>query len=242
MTKARSALEITTTFAILIVTILIGWVVVTGKRIPPPPEATRVAGVRPPPPPARLPDRPVPIDGASTKGTPGAPIAIIAYSEFQCPFCARFATGTMPDLERAYLDTGKALLVFKHLPLESLHPHALKAAESAECAGEQGRFWPMHDVLFANQRTLQEENLQRWAAGLGLESARFTECLTGRMRERIKRNTQEAREFGITGTPTFLIGRVAQGRVVNVTDRISGARPFADFEVVIGRLLTQAAN
>lgn len=243
MNKARSALEVATTCAILVVTILIGWVVVTGKRAVSPVDTKVVRGQgQPTSPPLPLPARPVSIEGASIKGVPDARVAIISYSDFQCPFCARFATGTMMELQRTYLDTGKALLVFKHLPLENIHPHALKAAEGAECAADQGRFWPMHDVMFANQKTLQAENLQRWALELGLESARFNECLTGGTRERIKRDMQEAAEFGISGTPAFLIGRVEARGLVKVTDRIAGSRPFADFEAVVSRLLAPATS
>jgi protein-disulfide isomerase len=243
MSRARSTLEVTTTLAVLVVTILIGWVIVTGRRLPAPvvrPEPpTRVT--RPPEPPS-LPSRPVSIADAIVRGDRAAPVAIIAYSEFQCPFCARFAAETMPALEAEYLAAGKAMLVFKHLPLESIHPEAFKAAESAECAGEQGRFWQMHDRLFANQRGLFEQNLRTWGAEIGLDQTRFTECLAGRMTARVRGHMEEAREFGIGGTPAFLIGRVdGEGRV-QVTDRITGARPVGDFHQVLGRLLNAATN
>lgn len=244
MSRARSTLEVTTTLAILVVTILIGWVVVTGRRLPPvgvraEPPTTRVTRT---PAPLPLPSRPVSIDGATVRGDKGAPLAIIAYSEFQCPYCARFAADTMPALEQDYLASGKAMLVFKHLPLESIHPHAFKAAESAECAGEQGRFWQMHDRLFANQRVLFDQNLRAWGAEIGLDRAQFDDCLAGRMTARVRTHMEEAREFGITGTPAFLIGRLAgQGRV-EVTDRIAGTRPVADFQQILGRLLNATTN
>lgn len=94
-----------------------------------------------------LPDQPISLDGAKVKGNATAPVALIMFSDFQCPFCAGFASETLPELEREYVATGHVVIAFRHFPLDN-HPLALKAAQGAECAEQQGRFWDMHDRMF----------------------------------------------------------------------------------------------
>lgn len=101
-----------------------------------------------------LPSSPVPLAGAHLKGSPDAKIGIIEYSDFQCPFCGVFARETLPEFTRQYIDSGKVLLAFQHLPITTLHPLAVDAAVAADCAGEQGHFWAMHDSIFSSKQPL----------------------------------------------------------------------------------------
>src|SRR5688572_11937738 len=124
-----------------------------------------------------LPANPVNIAREPFKGAPNAKVAVIEFSDYQCPFCSRYVTESLPQLAKEYIDTGKVKYVWRDLPLD-FHKQAFKAAEAAHCAGEQGRFWEMHDVLFANQKNLMPEDLTRHAAGLQLDASQFQQCLS----------------------------------------------------------------
>ena len=188
----------------------------------------------------RLPDRPVSLVDAAIEGDANAAVAILEYTDFHCPYCRRFADDTLPDIKRRYLTTRRVLFALKHLPLDGLHPLAQRASEAAACAGRQHRFWEMHDWLFANPGVVDEGSLTRQAETLGLEARRFGACLVTRETEpRIRAHAAEARAFGITWTPTFLLGEIRDG-ALRVTQRISGAQPFAVFAQALDELLEQA--
>ena len=184
----------------------------------------------------------VSIAGAPAKGARSARIAIIEYADFECPYCAVFFRETLPTLEREYVRTGKVLLVFKHRPIPSIHPNAVKAASGAECAGEQGSFWPMHDLLFSEQRNFSTEGLLTRVRRLGLDSISFGECLDlGRVEKRVNGDMADATALGITGTPTFLIGTVDRAtNVVQVRERLEGTQPMSVFRLVLDRLMVDA--
>jgi protein-disulfide isomerase len=198
---------------------------------------TRTPPVNPRPA-ALLPASPVSLVGAPTKGNPRAPVAIIEFSDFQCPYCAAFVHGTMPELERTYIVSGQVLFAFRHLPLVDIHPRALMAAESATCAGRQGRFWQMHDRQFAESARLDEESLLAYAAEIDLNVEDFSSCLTAKATEGViqQEASAAARLLGRAGTPTFLVGRLQPDASVIVTDRIDGTRDFSAFREVIERL------
>jgi protein-disulfide isomerase len=159
-------------------------------------------------------------DGAATRGPAQAPVTIVAFSEFQCAYCARVAP-TLKQLQAHYGD--KLRVVFRHLPLP-MHREAPKAAEAASCAQEQGKFWEMHDRLFENQRGLYPPDLKRYAVELGLNTEQFNQCLdTGKYAGRWKEDSSEASRYGITGTPAFFIN----GRM------LIGAAPYEHFARVI---------
>lgn len=179
----------------------------------------------------RIPTEPMSIAGAPIKGRPDAPIAIVEFSEFQCPFCATFVNDTLPSLVRSYVDTGKASFVFQHLPLESIHPLAFDAAVATECANDQGRFWQMHDALFRIQKNLKPTSFAEQAKSLGLDEREYDECIEqATAPDRVRESLARAKELGVTATPTFFIGRrQADGRI-KVIRRVSGAQPFSAFE------------
>ena len=147
----------------------------------------------------------------------------------------------MPQIERDYVATGKIKYVFSDLPLD-FHKQAFKAAEAAHCAGEQGRFWEMHDVLFQNQAALSVEQLPGHARTAGVTEASFQQCLeSGRFAEGIKADIAEAKAIGIGGTPTFLIGVVQPGDGrVKVVKKLVGAKPYDEFRAAIDSALAPA--
>ena len=147
-----------------------------------------------------------------TIGPADAPVTLVEYGDYQCPYCAA-ARPVLEDLiERA---DGKARLVFRHYPLDSVHPLARRAAEAAESAGAQGRFWPMHGLLYENQEDLADEDLRSYATRLELDLARFDEDLAGhRHAERVQENRLAGERDGVRGTPgVFLNGAPYDGRL-----------------------------
>jgi len=199
-------------------------------------------GVRTPSPPPPLPVQPISIDGAVFKGNSKAKVALVIYSDFQCPFCGRFATETWPALDSKYVAPGNVRVAFRHLPLESIHASALIAAEAAECASQQRQFWPMHDVLFRNQKQLAESNLTAYARETGLDLKAFETCLKESTPAKIRADAATGAALGITGTPSFLIGLMQADGRVKVTERLSGARPFTAFETALDKVLAASES
>jgi protein-disulfide isomerase len=157
------------------------------------------------------------------KGDENAPVTIIEYSDFECPFCARFYSDTLGQIEKEYIETGKANLEFKHFPL-GFHSNAQKAAEATECAEEQGKFWEMHDKLFEDGVSGGVSTFKKYAKDLGLNTVKFDECIdSGRTADSVKADIKEGKSNGVTGTPAFLIN----GKLV------SGAQPFSVFKQAI---------
>ena len=185
-----------------------------------------------------LPKEPISIASDPFKGSGGARVAVIEFSDYQCPFCARYVANTLARIEDDYVDTGKVKYVFRDLPLP-FHNQAFKAAEAAHCAGEQGKFWEMHDLLFRNQSALAPERLPGYAKTLGLSEDGFARCLeTGAFAAAIKQDIADAGTAGISGTPTFLIGMVQPGDGrVKVVKKLVGAKPYEEFKAAIDGML-----
>ena len=186
---------------------------------------------------ARAPDaslnRTISLAGAATIGERGARVAVIEYSDFHCPFCSRFAETTWPELASEYVKSGRALWAFKHFPLEAAHPHAFRAAEASGCALQQGRFWDMHDRLFASPAAPTDERLLEHAAALKLDVPRFTKCMTGEVASQVRQDIDTGKQLGVAGTPTFFLGTVQDDGLVVVRKRITGAIPAAHFRTVL---------
>jgi protein-disulfide isomerase len=160
-------------------------------------------------------------EGAPFKGPRNAPITIVEFTDFQCPYCKRVLNVLDQVLERY---PGKVKLAFRDFPLTSIHPHAQRAAEAAHCAGDQGKFWEYHDLLFDKQDAIPNENFAEHAKALGLEVAAFQTCLeSGKYKEKIERNHADGVKAGVSGTPAFFIN----GRL------LSGAQPLEAFKTVI---------
>ena len=178
----------------------------------------------------------VSLDDDPVKGNPDAPVTIIEFSDFQCPFCSRFYTQTLPLIEKDYIDTGKVKLVYRDLPIDAIHPNARSAHIAAECADEQGKFWEYHDILFNNQRQWQglgsvdfDNTLKEYAGQLGLQTASFDSCMKSPdISEEINGDLLDAAKYGATGTPTFFIGNEKDGYV-----KITGAQAYSTFQRII---------
>jgi protein-disulfide isomerase len=196
------------------------------------------------PPPPVVPDtRELSVANAYAKGGAGAQLVLVEFSDFQCPFCGRHAKQTLPQIQREYVDTGKLRYVMRNLPLDSIHPDAVRAAGAAECAGDQGRYWQMHEKLFSNQQALSPADLARYAQESGVEPAKFKQCVDADVHgAKIRQDLADAQAAGITGTPTFFIGFAEPGGTVKVVRRIQGAQPFPVFKAAIDGLLAEAAR
>lgn len=175
------------------------------------------------------PRRNVEIDPADpTIGNKAAPITLIEFADFQCPYCGRVAP-TIKKLRETYGD--KVRLVWKDFPLTQIHPQAFKAGEAAHCAGDQGKYWEYHDRLFANQQSLMPDDLKRHAADLGLDATTFAACLdTSKYGERVRDGVAEGTRLGVNSTPMFYVN----GRV------LSGAQPYEAFASVIDEELSRS--
>lgn len=191
--------------------------------------------------PDALPTAPINIAKEPFRGPANAKVALIEYSDYECPFCARYDKDTYPQIIKEYVDTGKIRYVWRDLPL-SFHKNAFKAAEAAHCAGEQGKFWEMHDRLFENNKSLGPSELPKHAEALKLNPAPFLQCLeSGRFAADIRTDITEANSAGVTGTPTFLIGLIQPNGTVKVVRKLVGAKPFAEFKAAFDSLLTGQA-
>ncbi len=161
-------------------------------------------------------------------GTASAPVTLIEFSDFQCPFCQRVEP-TLKRLRATYGD--KMRVVWKDFPLTQIHPQAFKAGEAAHCAGDQGKYWDYHDRLFANQQLLQPADLKKHASDLGLDAAAFGACLDGsKYGERVRDGVSQGSQLGVNSTPTIYIN----GR------KLSGAQPYEAFTAVIDEELSKA--
>jgi protein-disulfide isomerase len=167
-------------------------------------------------------------------GPADAPVTIVEFSDFECPYCAR--AGVIAKQIQARYPT-QVRFVYRHLPLERIHPHARGAAEASACADAQGRFWDFHDKLFANQRALSPADLQRYAGELKLDQAAFDQCVKERkFQAQVDRDLAAAAEAaggagkGGLGTPSFFVNGIL----------LSGAKPIGDFYRLIDAELARA--
>jgi protein-disulfide isomerase len=184
-----------------------------------------------------LPTAPIDISKEPFKGPANAKVAVIEFSDYQCPFCGRYDKDVYPRIIKEYVDTGKIKYVWRDYPL-SFHQNAQKAAEAAHCAGEQGKFWDMHDRLFANQQNIAAADLPKHAEALQLNTSSFQQCLdSGRYAADIKKDVDFGNNNGISGTPSFFIGVVQPNGSVKVTKKLVGAKPYEEFKSALDSLL-----
>ncbi|MCX6709153.1 MAG: DsbA family protein [Candidatus Woesearchaeota archaeon] len=156
------------------------------------------------------------------KGEANAPVLIVEFSDYQCPFCSR-VEASLKQVEEKYIKTGKVKIVYRDYPL-GFHDKAQKAAEASECAHDQGKFWEYHDKLFANQNALDIFSLKQYAKDLKLDTAKFDKCLdSGEKAAEVSKDTADANAAGVSGTPIFFINGVA----------LKGAQPYDSFETAI---------
>lgn len=178
----------------------------------------------------------VSVDDDPVLGREDAPLTIIEFSDFQCPFCRTFWSRTLDQLTTNYIDTGRIKFVYRDFPISSIHPGAQPAAEATECADDQGKYWEMHDKIFERQNeqgrgTVQFDvaDLKAWAAEIGLNMEEFNDCLdSGKYAQEVQKDLLDGQRAGVRGTPTFFIGTEQDGYV-----ELVGAQPYAAFRQVI---------
>jgi protein-disulfide isomerase len=173
--------------------------------------------------------------GEPALGSAAAPLTMVEFTDYQCPYCRRFQAEVWPKLKRYYIDTGKLRYLARDLPLE-FHAAAAPAAEAAHCADEQGKFWDMHAALLGGAADLSEGGIDRRARTLGLDLARFDDCVARRRYSAlIAAHAREADAVGINGTPGFVVGRAAHGELTGI--RVEGALPYDDLAELLRELL-----
>ena len=169
-------------------------------------------------------------------GNPDAAITIIEFSDFQCPFCAKFHTETLPTIMEEYINKGTVKLVFRDFPIQNIHPNAVPASIAAECANEQGKFKQMYHTLFEKQK--EWSNLEtsyaitifnQYASEMELDEEKFDSCLrNAKYLEDVQNDLNDGRTYGVTGTPGFFIGNEKIGFV-----ELKGSQPFESFKKII---------
>lgn len=175
-------------------------------------------------------------DDDPVRGSPDAPITIIEFSDFQCPFCSRFHNETLPTILEQYVDTGKVKFVYRDFPIQSSHPNAMPAAAASECAHEQNKYWEYHDALFERQQTWNNlkladsiDTFKNIAKEFNLNEDQFNSCLdSGKYIEEINKDLRDGTNYGITGTPGFFVGNEKNGFV-----KLIGAQPIEAFKKII---------
>jgi protein-disulfide isomerase len=178
------------------------------------------------------------IDKAPFKGDKNAKLTLIEFSDYQCPFCGRHVSQTLPQLDAEYIKTGKVKYVFFDFPLD-FHQNAFKAAQAANCAGDQGKFWQMHDKLFANQKALEVSDINKYAKELNLDMTKFDSCLNSEeSANEVKKDLVEGQKAGVKGTPSFFLGITnPKDSNVKIVEVIRGAQPYNNFKQAIDKTL-----
>lgn len=177
------------------------------------------------------------------KGEKSATVTLIEYSDYQCPFCARHYRQVMPTLVSEYVETGKLKYVMRENPIPSLHRDAFNASMAALCAGDQDKYWDMHNLLFDNQKALGVANLKSFAETLSLDTAAFNECLDkGKYKKQISDDIASGAKLGVRGTPGFVLGitNPDDPDKANMTTYIKGAQSLNNFKRAIDKLLVPA--
>ena len=184
----------------------------------------------------------VSIDDDPVLGNPNAPLTIVEFSDFQCPFCAKFHAQTLPLINENYIKTGKIKFIYRDFPITGIHPNALPAALASECADDQGKFWPYHDKIFQNQNQWKDLELtqvmilfKQYASELKLNEDEFVACLdSGKYVDEVNSDYQDGQKYGIEGTPGFFIGNDKIGYT-----KVSGAKPYPSFQIVFDEVLVK---
>jgi protein-disulfide isomerase len=174
------------------------------------------------------------LTGVSMLGSKNAPLTIVEFTDYQCPYCQRFHMTAFTELKKAYIDTGKVRFFSKDMPLD-FHPNAMRAAMAARCAGEQGKFWELRDTMGANPNSLDMEHIVNFAADLKLDTPALRACIdSGKYKEPVQTDVLEAMKIGANGTPTFVVGKSIGNGVDG--ELVVGAMPFQMFDAKLKEL------
>lgn len=182
------------------------------------------------------------ISRAPFLGNEDAKVVLVEFTDYQCPFCRRHFAATRPLLVKNYVETGKIKYVVREFPIESIHPQAFGAALAALCAGDQGKYWEIAGLFFANQKQLHPERLMAHAERAALDVTRFSECFeTEKYAERVRRDIKEGIAAGITGTPTTFLGitDLEDPTKITATKMLPGAQSYAAFQRAVDQLIAE---
>lgn len=190
-------------------------------------------------------DKSISIADAPSRGNASAKVTLVEVSDYHCPYCRRQNLQTMPQLVADYVNTGKIRYVFVDYPIAQLHPDAFLSHEAAACAGEQGKYWQMHDLLFTNSPAREVSQLTANAGMLGVDTKKFEECMNGgkgsKHAPEIRQSIARMQQLGVEGTPLVLIGLTPQaGSPMKVVSFVYGAKPYPEFKAAIDTALAQA--
>jgi protein-disulfide isomerase len=180
------------------------------------------------------------ITGAPALGNDGAKLVMIEFSDYQCPYCMDYFSNTYRRLIAEYVKTGRVKYVARDFPVENIHPKALEAAQAARCATEQGKFWEMHDSLFANQKNFASTGIADAATAAGLDIAKFNACFESRKyADAIHKEEDDTVKLGIKGTPAFFIGTPdpANPAKIKLVKGLIGSQPLPAFQQTLDSLL-----
>jgi protein-disulfide isomerase len=173
--------------------------------------------------------------GWYTAGRADAPVTIVEFADYQCPFCKRFHANTYAELKKNYIDTGKVRFVSRDLPLE-LHAFAFKAAEAVRCAGDQGKYWELRDALYSSAAPLNDEVIKKSVEDLSLDATSFQACLSKeKYKAEVQKDAADAASLHLNGTPSFVVGKTAGDKLDGVV--LVGALPFTSFDAAIQKAL-----
>lgn len=168
-------------------------------------------------------------------------MAVVEFSDFECPYCASFARTTVAPLKQQLVDTDTVRYLFRHFPLDSIHPLALAAATAAECARRDGKFWELHDLLFQAQR-LSNDGIAKHTESIGLSGSAFSNCLSSQeTRDVISRDVADGRRVGVQGTPTLFIGAI-QDNAVRLLSRVVGDRSLQSLLQAIAAVQSEVSE
>lgn len=176
------------------------------------------------------------LDNEPVLGSPDAPLTIVEFNDFQCPICHGFFMSVFGELKKNYIDTGKVRFYNRDLPLDAVHPNALRAAQAGRCANEQGKFWPLHDLMNANPEQLDLNHILAFAQTAGLDPSLLKRCIaSGKFNKAIQRDIQDASKLGVNGTPVFVIGKSTPKGVSG--EMLMGARTYPELDRRLRTLL-----
>lgn len=177
--------------------------------------------------------------GGLSEGKADAPLVLVEYTDYQCPFCQQFHNTAYPQIKTNYIDSGKVRFVSRDFPLD-FHENARRGAYAARCAAEQGKYWELRHAMIVNASQLQQDKINSYAANVKMDVAKFQSCIAGdKYKAAIDKDIAEGMAAGVNGTPSFVLGRVVDGKLTGV--RMVGAMPYEQFDAKIQEMLAQAA-
>jgi protein-disulfide isomerase len=230
MSRLKSAVEIATNLALAAAAVTLVWRLVYAPATPRAGEAR--AAVED----VESKGLSIALSAANRKGTPDAEVVLLEFSDYQCPYCGKYANETFGEIDKEFVVTNRIQYAFHNYPLGS-HGDAIPAAVAAECSGEQGKYWEMHERLFTKQAELSKRIWLQEAPELQLDVHAFEKCLSGAKAEKVRADMAEASRLGVNSTPTFFIGKLTKDGQMKALRRIAGAQPYAVFEKELNKIL-----